>query len=221
MKVRAQINDKYEGLPPLFPFRSDYWYVPQSTHEEIFILGGGASFKRAYAERLRDRFVIGCNEAFRLGSDLIDWCHFTDLAWWLQHKDELQSYDGTLTTVQRLVDDPRVRVFKGKPSGIEFQNRCRVGVNRNTGLGAINIAVHLGATRIVLLGFDMSEAAEDHHWYERDDKGDRHSTYRMHRRFALDVWEDLRRKGGIEVVNACPDSGLPFWPKVELEEVLG
>jgi hypothetical protein len=40
----------------------------------------------------------------------------------------------------------------------------------------------------------------------------------MHRKFALEVWEDVEAHGGIEILNASPDSALPFWPKISLDE---
>ena len=221
MRVRAkETNNRYAGLPELLPTRKDFWHIPRMQHDTIYILGGGGSFKKADPECLRDKFVIGCNEAFQLGSELVNYCHFTDLQWWQQHGRNLSEYQGTVTTCQQLVHDERIKILKGRPRGIEFKDSSIIGVNRNTGLGAINIAVHMKATRIVLLGFDMGAGEDGHHWYARTDKGNRDGTYRMHRKFALEVWEDIRAHGGIEILNASPNSTLPFWPKVKLSEVL-
>ncbi|VGO14734.1 hypothetical protein PDESU_03303 [Pontiella desulfatans] len=222
--VRAEeLRTSYAGLPPLFPRRQDRWHIPRECEGgTVYILGGGPSFDPAqHAEALRGKMVIGCNEAFKLGAELVDWCHFTDLQWWIEHQSELEAYTGTVTTCQKLVTDERIKLLGGMGSGVEFEDSSRIGINRNSGLGAMNIAVHLGAVRIVLLGFDMCGQSDAHHWYEREERGSKDGTYRMHRKYALSVWEDLEAHGGIEVVNASPNSTLPFWPKTTIEEVLG
>lgn len=221
MPVPTKYSDvDYRGLPPLLPLRSDFWTVPRCAEGgSVFILGGGASLKGIDLEPLKEQTVIGCNDAYQLGHELVDYCHFTDLKWWQEHQQKLAAYSGTLTTCQRLVPDRAIKLLKGRPAGIEFKNRQMIGVNRNTGLGAINIAVHMGARRIVLLGFDMG-GLNAHHWYDRPEGGDRGPTYRMHRRHALEVWEDLQAHGGIRVINASPASTLPFWPQCTPKEAL-
>jgi 2-polyprenyl-3-methyl-5-hydroxy-6-metoxy-1,4-benzoquinol methylase len=219
--IRAyQTNIRYEGLPKLLTNRMDFMELKDILHGgDAYILGGGSSFSEADPEVLADKFVIGCNEAFRLGSRLVDWNHFTDVSWWQRHREELMEYDGVATTTQQLVYDKNVRILKSKQRGIEFNNTSMVAHNRNTGLGAINIAIHLGAARIILLGFDMKKTnSNTDHWYDRDDQQLRENTFRMHRKYALEVWEDVEAHGGIEILNASPDSGLPFWPKISLDE---
>jgi hypothetical protein len=61
---------------------------------------------------------------------------------------------------------PDVQVLRNTgPLGLEREpTGLRTG--RNSGYQAVNLAVHLGASRILLLGFDMSPTAEgQQHWH--------------------------------------------------------
>jgi len=214
------MKDKYTDLPPLFVKRYDFRpAVPMWQGQTAYILGGGSSFDPAQAEKLRGKNVIGCNEAFQLGADVVPWCHFLDLAWWMEHKAAAKDYTGTFTTCATLVEDPAVRVFKTRNKGIEFEQADTLGSNRNTGLSAINLAIHFGATRIILIGFDMGGGEKGGHWYARE-KPTNKSSLRMHRKSALEVYEDIEEHGGIEILNASPDSKLTYWPKITIEEAL-
>ena len=212
---------KYKGIPPLLVRRRDFLpAVPIWKDQTVYIIGGGPSFLPEYAERLRGHNVIGCNESYALGGDIVTFCHFLDLIWWNLHKDKAVDYSGTFTTCNDLILDKGVRVFRSKPSGIEFKKRDTISHNRNTGLSAINLAIHFGANKIILLGFDMGGGGVGSgHWYERD-KDTNNSSLRMHRKAAFDVYEDIEEHGGIEVINASPDSKLVYWPKVSPEDIL-
>lgn len=90
----------------------------------------------------------------------------------------------------------------------------------NTGQGAINIAYHFGAKRIVLLGFDMREVKIDgkrrlqwHNFHKRPTEVQRYKDI-----FAPSIriqFEILKTKG-IELLNCTPESHLRGVPIVPL-----
>lgn len=212
---------KYIGIPRLIEGREDFSTINDIWKgQTAYIIGGGSSFSPEYANSLRGENVIGCNESYQLGGDIVKYCHFLDLPWWNLHKEGLASYTGISTTCNRLVESLGVLLFKSRPKGIEFSRKDTLGHNRNTGLSAINLAIHLGATRIILFGFDMCSGEDDlTHWYSRSSETNK-TTQRMHRRSALEVFEDVEEKGGIEIINASLISKIPYWPKVSPTEVL-
>jgi len=219
--MSEQKRYKFAGLPPLFDERRDLRGIPPIWRgKTIFILCGGPSFDPVWAERLRRKNVIGCNDAYKLGGDVVNYCHFLDLSWWLEHREAAQGYTGTFTTCCRLVHDPNVWVLGARKKGVQIARPDVVGHNRNTGLSAINVAVLFGAAKIILLGMDMQAGGDgETHWYKRRRRANS-SSLRMHRRFALEVAEDLELIGGIKVINASPESKIPYWPKMNPEEAL-
>lgn len=90
----------------------------------------------------------------------------------------------------------------------------------NSGYQAINLAVHLGAKRIVLLGYDMKMDGGRNNWHGEPRPHASPDVYAqsMLPHFASLV--DPLRKLGVEVVNATPGSALETFPKATLEEAL-
>ena len=89
----------------------------------------------------------------------------------------------------------------------------------NSGTSAINVAVHLGAQRIILLGYDMGP----------DDRGRRHfydtaavcisSPFYKFRQLTETMAEPLKA-AGIAVYNCSRRTALDCFPLVNLREVL-
>jgi hypothetical protein len=93
-------------------------------------------------------------------------------------------------------------------------------LRRTSTTAAINIAVHLGVSRIVLLGLDgkVAENGRTHHHAPH--------PWALRHNWAAEQREDLAslvaplaaRK--VEVLNASPGSAVPCWPSVSFEEAL-
>jgi hypothetical protein len=89
----------------------------------------------------------------------------------------------------------------------------------NSGSAALNVAVHLGAKRILLLGYDMGP----------DSKGRRHffdvgatvvnSPFEKFRKLTATMVEPLKALG-IEVINCSRSTRLECFPCQPLREVL-
>lgn len=93
----------------------------------------------------------------------------------------------------------------------------------NTGQGAINVAYHFGAKRIILTGFDMQTLRVGkkvvHNWHNlhrRDINPDRYQAVFAP---AIQAVATLLREKGIEIVNCTPNSKLPGVPILRLEDV--
>lgn len=97
-----------------------------------------------------------------------------------------------------------------------------VGSGGNSGFQALNIAAQFGATRILLIGFDM-HASDGVHWYGRNVWRDANNP--AHRHYAH--WRDAftRQAGvlarmGVEVVNGSSDSALLCFEKRDVSATL-
>ena len=93
----------------------------------------------------------------------------------------------------------------------------------NTGQGAINVAYHFGAIRIVLLGFDMRSIKIDGRrrlqWHNFHHRETELSRYREIFAPAIRVQAAVLRTKSVEVVNCTPDSALRGVPIVGLADL--
>jgi hypothetical protein len=98
-------------------------------------------------------------------------------------------------------------------------HRNSLGWNRNTGAGAVNLALLLGARRVFLLGFDMHLSGGRPNWHNQlIDKPDKNCYVRFAKDFKY-VARDLPIKfPGCEVINVTDDSDLNCFPKVGTKE---
>lgn len=105
------------------------------------------------------------------------------------------------------------------PSGLSEQ-RNGLATGQNSGHQAINLAVLLGARRILLLGFDMKPAGDGRfHWFgDHPIKTPRNVFSAMLQAFPKTL--DPLARLGVEVVNCTPDSALQCYRKAPLRDEL-
>lgn len=96
-----------------------------------------------------------------------------------------------------------------------------IGWGGNSGFHAINLAVQFGASRIILVGYDM---CLDHgvHWHGRHGGGLNNPTNLNVARWrrCIDGAAGFLEKIGVEVLNASPISALQNYRKVDFEEAI-
>ena len=197
------------------------WTVPRIwSNADCFILGGGPSLKEIDVSRLTGSRVIAVNNAYRLGS-WIDVLYFGDCRWYNWHKKELLQFAGLkVTTCEQHVDKPGIKVVRRKnaPHGLQT-NPAFLGWNLSSGACAINLAVHLGAKRIVLLGYDMRKVEGQCNFHDDYPHSRNKDPYK---RFLVPfptIAADLKKKH-IECLNACPGSALTVFPIVDPGKVV-
>lgn len=190
----------------------------------IACVGGGPSLTKSDVELLRDVCsVIAVNDAYRL-APWADALYASDLQWWKWHDDALMKFAGRkyaiTSSVARAEDfPPDVQVLRNTgPFGLELDRRC-LRDGRNSGYAAINLAVHFGATRILLLGYDMMRGDDDRgHWFGEHPVVDR-SPYEQFRE-SFDTMTVSLAALGIEVLNCSRRTALTTFPVVALEDAL-
>lgn len=102
-------------------------------------------------------------------------------------------------------------------TGIELDSRGLRG-GKNGGYQAINLAVHLGVKRILLLGYDMS-FEHGVHWFDR--KPVLSGRFLIDRLPAyFDTMVEPLKILGVEVINCTPRTVLRSFPIRALREVL-
>lgn len=195
--------------------------------QTAFVLGGGPTLLECLAGRTLDKQnVLGVNAAYTLGA-WVDVCWFGDAKFYWWNKDGLDAFAGMKFTYNRGIRHGFASVagqegidvvHRGKGRGLDMRVGY-VGWNCSSGGSAINLAAQLGATRIVLLGYDMRVVNGQKNWLPHDEERTKLNPYVNFLRPFGRIKQDAKRLG-IEVLNATPGSALRKFPFVNLDEVL-
>lgn len=99
--------------------------------------------------------------------------------------------------------------------GLEIERKDGVRTGGNSGHQAINLAYHLGVSKIILLGFDQ----KGDHWFgDHPNKANADFAQSLAPRFKSLV--KPLRAAGVEVVNCSPGSALTAFPRGTLADCL-
>lgn len=187
------------------------------------ILGGGPSLTPSQVEASkRLGRVVAVNNAYRLapGADVLWFC---DQRWWEWHRarPEFVAFAGIKATLENrhlLGQEPGLLCFRN--DGVQGLCLEADGVRSgsNSGYQALNLAVNMGARRILLLGFDMRAVKGRANWH------DDHKIRMPESVFArmLDNYRTIvepLRKLGVEVTNCTAGSALTLFPFADVEDM--
>ena len=165
------------------------------------LLAPGPSASAALAARVGalPLGAIGC--AYQLAPDA-RFIAASDAAWWRTYRDAF--------------DRPVPKFGMGSANGVERIRIDQLGTSVNSGVLALECAVRAGATRILLLGFDMHGT----HFFGPYTNGLRNTQphQRAQHLRQYEAWAHMRR--GVEVINCTPGSALTCFPKAELDACL-
>jgi hypothetical protein len=144
----------------------------------------------------------------------------SDVRWWNWHKGA-KDFGGLKYATSKHVRWSGVHVLKNTgPNGLETEpTGLRHGLN--TGYRAVNLAYHFGASRILLLGYDMKRdmgPGRLEHWHG-DHPVPSRSAYPVFVKHFRSIAEPLKA-AGIEVLNCTPGSALDCVPVADLRSVL-
>jgi len=211
--------------------------VPERIIREVVHEGRSPAVYSQYMEALHDKHVIGVNVAYMIG-EWIDVVFFGDFKFFLAHKFGLAEFPGLKVSCNARVNKKQydwVKYLahdKERKKGISLNSR-KVSWNGNSGAAAISLAVHMGATRIILLGFDMKLKDDDpvQHWHQLykglhppagkkgRNKKERALPFPRHLKGFEFIYKDARKRG-ITIINACPDSAIKEFKKMSVKQLL-
>lgn len=207
-----------------------YWTAPELwPGETAVILGGGPSLTEAQVRHARasGARIIAINDAWRLawGADVL---YFCDDKWWEWHHKKLAGWPGIIVRLhapKHDFGDPRIKVLRriGKEGMAPPEVRDGICHGQDSGYQAINLAVLLGARRIVLLGIDMHAPLVNGrpklHWFGDHPGGTAPGVFASMLVNYPRLADELKKRG-IEVVNCAPGSKLTVFPMMKLEDAL-
>lgn len=188
---------------------------------DVFVIGGGPSLRDFDWTLLKGKPTIGCNAAFLLGCGICRVCFFSDLHWFDTFNDRLTEYPGMVVTHCPELSEKR-------PAWLHFVPRREPGLwvdgigGGSSGAGAVNLALLLGARRILLLGFDGALAQDGRsNWHENTIEPPNPHVYP---KFDEDLFFVAKMLPlcfpGREVINLTPNSTINHFPRGELRNFL-
>ena len=206
----------------------DFFSVPDLCKEGagvVVCIGGGPSLTEkdvAFACERADA-IIGINDAYRIAPRL-DVLYGCDFQWWNWHPKAALLEGMLLLTSDHQVPPsyPGIGLLERIGDYGLAEKPWQLYTGHNGGYQAIQIGVHLGAKRIILLGYDQTEARGGRsHWFGNHPgrTGDP-DKYVMQFRPAFQTLVGPLAERGIECVNATPGSHLTVFPMIDLEEAL-
>lgn len=185
----------------------------------------GPSLTRAQLARVRGHWpVVVVNDSWRLApwADVLYAC---DWRWWRKHGG-VPAFHGLKVTLSNSLGHidawPEIKVLRNTGTAGLERSPSGLRTGRNSGYQAINLAVHFGVRRIVLLGYDMKPAPDGRtHWF--GDHADWPTRPGIFETVFQPYFQDLARElaaGGVEIINCTLDSALDAFPRRELSRVI-
>lgn len=164
------------------------------------VLATGPSMSQAVADQVKGLKVVAVSDAYKL-APWADALASTDGRWWNHHKDAL-SFKGLKFTAA-----PDFRPVKGV-------EKFPTDSHTNSGLLGLMVAVHMGATEVLLLGFDLRGT----HFFGRHPEPLKNTTEQRFEAFKKQ-FERYRPKG-VSIFNCTHGSALNCYPKRDLADCL-
>ena len=192
----------------------------------VAVIASGPSVRKEEVQSLRDRLPV---LAIKENYDLAPWAdavYGCDASWW-RNKLGLPKYEGLKVSASQDLryqfKDIKFVELEKYDDLIRLEVPGVIGAGGNSGFQAVNLAAQFGATRILLLGFDMDHRVRHPHWYGRNQgpgrtNPDHHNYDRWRRAFAQSSC--TFRDAGIEVVNGSSVSMLRCFPQRGVKETL-
>jgi len=183
----------------------------------VFIIGGGPSLNDLNLDLLKDEYVIGVNDAYKL--DVCDCVYFGDWQWGKHHFDALLGYDRQIWTTAD-VNHPNIK--RVMPCGRRFSvDNSQISVNNNSGFGAVNLATLAGASEIILLGFDMQRRGHETNWHDDNLRRVDPFMYNAYIKVSAQLVKDVSRAHpGLQIINANPESKLQAFIKKHPNDII-
>lgn len=189
----------------------------------VAILGSGPSMSKDIATAVARANIpsVVINTTFRL-APFADILYAADHSWWQFYHGQVNGFAGTKVTCspEPITPLPFADVMMlrmtGK-GGFDSDPSC-IRSGCNSGYQGIHIAMHAGAQRILLCGFDLRGT----HWHGYHPSSLRNAGEDVYLKWKP-YFEELGpiAKGmGVEILNCTPGSALKCFPMAQLGDVL-
>lgn len=168
---------------------------------------------------------IAVNDAYRLFPNA-NALYAGDGDWWDVHRgvpgfagEKWTSHDKRGNDNLARAERYGLNLILGRPGEGFSANPSVIHYGSNSGFQAINLAILFGATRIILVGFDMTASNRKRHFF--GDHPEPLGNTAKYESFIPEFRRAAKRlPPHIEIINATPDSRLDCFPRLSLSEAL-
>lgn len=169
----------------------------------VTIVGGGPSLKGFDFSRVSGYVIAVNNSAFFVKSDMLV---ALDMNWQMVHSLFLESYEGILVSDRKAAFPAKIIQYTAMAAGSLDWTMKKVNLS---GFVALSVALHLGAAKVVLLGFDGGYSGQASRYYKGDRPVNDHNYSSRN-----ELWNIFKDRN---IVNVGMESKIESFRKVPLE----
>lgn len=187
--------------------------------ETVFIVGGGPSIKHLDFKKLENKSVVVTNNAYKS----VPWASalfFADRIWYDWNKSELYNFKNYKVTTDSRVSGEKEIIYLPHEGPYLSTNLSHSRRYTNSGSGAMALAVKLGATKLILLGFDMRVVDGKFNYHSEHKREPSPEIYKNAYIRELVKMKPFFEELGITVINCTPNSALECFPMDVIENWL-
>lgn len=168
----------------------------------VAIIGSGPSLTQADCDLIEQSKIttIAVNMSWKI-APFANIIYAGDFVWWQHYRDEISIDAERWTCCERAAKDYKLHYHSVRGA-------------YNSGLRALELALEMGAAKVLLLGFDASIKGGAH-WHSDYQKTKNPDELRCHK--WLTQFDYLRGKN---IINCAPKSALTQFPKMTVKEAL-
>lgn len=200
------------------------WFDPGHV---CIVAASGPSLNADVARQCEGFDVIVVNDAYKL----MPWAGFlfaTDARWW-KFNSGVMNFKGEKWTSHSEGTNNKAGIAN------KFGLNCIRGTDRpffsdkndvvhygcNSGYSAVNLAIHFGAERIILVGFDMRKVNGRSHFFGDHVRPLHNTPGHTYNKFIGRFANAAKRlPRGVVILNATPESAMTCFPMMPLKEAL-
>lgn len=188
------------------------------TNETVVCIASGPSLTQADVDAVRGRArVIVVNTSYQL-APWADVLYAADAKWWRWHKGAPTFAGLKYSLMKDAARWPGVVVLtRGASTGLSL-DPARLCLGANSGYQAINLAVLLGASRVVLLGYDMAPGSGGRQHWHPDHPVKSRSPYQTFQAAFPTLVEPLAA-AHVEVINCSRQTAVTCFPRAEITDL--
>ena len=184
--------------------------------DTVAILASGPSMSQSVADTVRGRCaVIAINDTYKL-APWADMLYACDRDWWKVNPHAM-AFSGLKVSMQPV--DGVLQVQNGGRIGFDSRP-THIKNGSNSGYQALHLAAHMGASRVLLCGYDMRMVGGKTHWFGEHEGILRKASPYIDWRGNFAVLAPELAARGVQVVNCTPGSGLECFQLADLDASL-
>jgi hypothetical protein len=188
--------------------------------QTVVVAGSGPSLTKGDLDFVRGRVpVVVVSRTYQL-APWADLLFSMESIWWEAYKPEFPGAKFSPSVIPPWIYRGVTSIYSKEGAGFSLDpGYIHEGCS---GFGAINLALLMGARRIILLGFDCKSSGGKRHFFGDHVAGLSNPTEGEYRRW-LEHYEGALpslARAGVEVINCGRDTAITAFPRMTIEEAL-